>query len=243
MGNVARWTNDLTEWDVAKLTDDFQETLSTSRWTVTVPDCGSALVGDGVGGILTLLPSDGSVANNDEVYVASAKQLYLLKPGQSIYGRILLQYAEGDVNKANVGFGFMSSVGADALLDNAGGPAAATTAITMYKIDGGTVWRCQSRNGTEVYDTISNYTAGGSAYELLEIFVHDYTLTRAEVTFKVNGQFLKDSVFNKPIVHTIYVDGTNGAPAKMSFWFGQKNGEDVTVETMLVDRVYASQNR
>ena len=145
-------------------------------------------------------------------------------------------FLEAGINNAcNVIFGFMSGVGANALIDYGGGPAAATTLAVIYKIDGGTTWRVQARNGTEFYDTITTTTASDSAYHLFEIRLHDYTPTRVQITYTIDGQFLKDSVFNKPIVHQLLV----ASSANMALVWGMKNGEVSTVEQLLVDRVYA----
>jgi hypothetical protein len=199
---------------------------------------------DGPGGILPIIPSDASVGNNEDAYVASVKQDFLIAggagTGKPLYARAKMLFLEAGVNSAaNVIFGFMSSVGANALLDNGGGPAVATTLAVIYKIDGGTTWRVQSRNGTEFTDTITTLTASDASYHLFEVIVHDYTPTRVQITYKVDGQFLKDSVFNKPIVHQLLV----AASANMSVFAGMKNGETVTVEQLLVDRIYAHQLR
>lgn len=244
MSNEAHWTDNLTTWDTMVIQDDFTETVSTARWTTTATDSGTATTGDNAGGVLTVLPSDASVANNDEIYVATAKQPYLIAggsgTGKPIYGRARMLFLEaGSNNASNVIFGFMSTVTANALVDDGGGPASATTDAVIYKVDGGTVWRCQSRNGSEYTDTISTLTASDTAYHLFEVIIKDYTPTRCQITYKVDGQFLKDSVYNKPIVHQLLV----ASAAQMSIFFGMKNGETTTVETLLVDRAYASQLR
>jgi len=45
--------------------------LNSARWTSTLTDSGTAAVGDEVGGVVTLSPSDGTVADNDEAYIAT----------------------------------------------------------------------------------------------------------------------------------------------------------------------------
>ena len=231
---------EIVEWQTVKITDDFTEVLSSNKWATTAPYSGSAAVGDGPDGVLTILPSDASVGNNEDAYVACAKQVFLVTggagTGKPLYARAQMLFLEAGINNAcNVIFGFMSGVGANALIDNGGGPAVATTLAVIYKIDGGTTWRVQSRNGTEFTDTITTLTASDANYHLFEVLIHDYTPTRCQITYKVDGQFLKDSVFNKPIVHQLLV----AASANMSVFAGLKNGEVSTVEQLLVDRIYA----
>ncbi len=225
--------------------DDFIKTPVSGEWTTTATDSGTATVGDGPPGILTATPSDGSVGNNVEIYFFTTKQLFLLPAtyvaaGDCIYGRARMLFLEaGSNNAANICFGFMTTVAANSLIDDGGGPQASTTHAVIYKIDGGTAWKCQARNGSEYTDTTSTLTASDSAYHLFEVIVHDYTTTRVQVTYKVDGQFLKDSVYNKPIVHQLL----RASAGNMSFMFGMKNGETTTVQNLLVDRAYAHQVR
>ncbi len=239
--NLASLTAPLIGVDTMTLFDDFNETLSTIKWATTLTDNGTALTGNNRKGVLTILPSDGSVGDDDEAYVASVNNVFLYANSAPIYGRAFIQYTEGDVSHANVCFGFMSTVAANAIVDDGGGPRASGSTAVIYKVDGGTVWRCQTRNNSVSTDTVSTTTAGtASAYTLLEILIHDYTNLpgsgQVQVTFKVNGTFLKDS--NGIVIkHTVLV----ASASAMSLWIGMKNGETVTVETLLVDYLYAHQ--
>ena len=56
--------------------DDFDWLLSPHRWTSVLSDSGSAAVGSGTGGIAVLLPSDGTVADNDETYLRSTNPVF-----------------------------------------------------------------------------------------------------------------------------------------------------------------------
>ncbi len=242
---TASFTDPLVNWDTMVVDDDFIKTIVSGEWASTLSDSGTAAVGDGPPGILTILPSDGSVGNNDEVYVASTKQLFIfpatfVTAGDSVYARARMLFLEaGSNNASNVIFGFMTSVGANALIDDGGGPQASTSHAVIYKVDGGTAWKCQARNGSEYMDATSTLAASDSAYHLFEVIIHDYTSTRVQVTYKVDGQFLKDSTFGKPIVHQLL----RAAAGNMSLMVGMKNGEATTVETLLVDRLYGHQVR
>ena|SRR3990167_5868202 len=237
---AGRWTQPLTEWDMSVIDDDFLEDIATARWTKTTTDSGTIDVGDGRKGIATFLPSDGSVGDNDEVYLACVNEVFLIagNPGKPIYGRGLIQFTEGNTDDLNVCFGFANAIAADWLIDDGGGMRASGTQAAIYKIDGGTVWRCYSRNGTETTDTVSTTTAGGSAYQTLEILIHDYTRTSCQIAYKVDGAFLKDTN-GATIKHTLLV----ASAGEMQFGMGAKNGGAGTVETLLADRLYAHQLR
>ncbi len=238
MGNLARFTGTLKDIDTVHLFDDFQADLNAGLWSTVISDIGTAAVGDARKGILTVLASDASVADNDELYVYTANELFLFAAGKPLYGKAYIQYAEGNTDDNNVIFGFQNAVAANSLADDGGGPRATGSYAVIYKVDGGTVWRCQSRNGSEVTDSISATTAGGSAYQLLEIEVADYTPTRCQITYKVDGQFLKFSN-GQPIVHQLLV----AAATEMALVLGAKNGANTTVVTLLCDYLYAHQLR
>ncbi len=242
----ASFTSTLVDWDtMVAVDDDFVKAPIAGEWTTTATDSGTATVADGPPGVLTLTPSDGSVGNNDEIYFFWAKQTFLFPAAQTVSGDVLYARARmlfleaGANNAANIGFGFMSGIAANALIDDGGGPQSSTSHAVIYKVDGGTVWRCQARNGSEFMDTITTLTASDAAYHLFEVIVHDYTSTRVQVTYKVDGQFLKDSVYNKPIVHQLL----RAAAGNMSQAFLMKNGEATTVQNLLVDRAYGHQAR
>ncbi len=242
----ASFTQPLVDWDtMIGVDDDFIKTPVSGEWTTTTADVGTATVGDGPPGVLTLTPSDSSVGNNDEIYFLTTKQLFLfpatmVTAGDVIYGRARMLFLEAGANSAaNICFGFMTTVAANSLIDDGGGPQASTSHAVIYKVDAGTAWKCQARNGSEYLDSTSTLTASDAAYHLFEVIVHDYTPTRVQVTYKVDGQFLRDSTFGKPIVHQLL----RASAGNMSFMFGMKNGEATTVQNLLVDRAYAHQTR
>src|SRR5204862_219566 len=65
MSNLARFTSPLVDWDTFCIADDFKDDQSDLFWIDTITDSGTALVGDAANGIMQLLPSDGTVADND----------------------------------------------------------------------------------------------------------------------------------------------------------------------------------
>jgi hypothetical protein len=175
------------------LFDDFQEYSSGVSngcgWTTVTAGSGTAAVGDGLGGLLTLSPTDSTL--NREVYVKGSHQLFAFTSPFSFCGEAFIQYTEANTNKANIAFGFMSAVGAQSMQDstqtNPGYPKASYSGAVIFKIPGSTVWQTSSSVGTVNNQNISTTTAGGSAYVRLRIEVMVLSTTLAEVTYYVNG--------------------------------------------------------
>ena len=243
-----RWANELTEWDIVKVSDDFTAgTLSTLNWQTQLTDTGTAAIATGASysnGVLQILPSDASVGNNDEAYVATLNPLFLPLLDNPIYFRCLLQYAEANTSDFNVGMGLQSTFGQNMLIDDGGGPQACTTGILIYKVDGGTNWQVQARNGSEVYTntTLSpagDATAGDAGYHLFEIFVHRFGAARVQVLYKMDGNFLKDQVTNKTVIHSLLV----AAAAPCYGVVLCKNGSAGPVQTVNVDRLHMQRLR
>lgn len=235
--NLNRFTAPLYDLDTFHVFSDFWEDQADTVFIDTVTDSGSVAVGDSVAGIAVLTPSDGSVADNDEAYLATPNELFKYAAGKPIYGRCRLQFTEANTDDANVGFFFQNAVGADSILDNGGGLKVSGSTLGIYKVDGGTVWRCVSScNGTST-DTISTKTAGGSSYQVLEIICGDWDGVSMQVSFRVDGEYLKDSNGNL-IRHTVAIANAT----EMQVGVGVKNG-DTNLETLNVDYLYAAQKR
>ncbi len=220
-----------------RIESDFIDDVISSIWVSTLTDSGTASVGDVTGGILAVVPSDGSVADNDEGYVASANAVFLLAAGKPIYGESLIKYAEANTNAANIAFGFASGVAANLLVDDGGGMRTSGSVIAIYKVDGETVWRCVSRSSTTVTVTQSTTTAGGSSYQTLSIEVVDRDPVYCTVVFKVDGQYLRD-VNNQVIRHSLPF----ASASQMQLFVGVKNGS-TSLETLNVDYIGAAQTR
>lgn len=235
--NLNRFTAPLYDLDTFHVFSDFWEDQADTVFIDTVTDSGSVAVGDSVAGIAVLTPSDGTVGDNDEAYLATPNELFKFAAGKPIYGRCRLQFTEANTDDANVGFFFQNAVGGDSILDNGGGLKVSGSTLGIYKVDGGTVWRCVSScNGTST-DTISTKTAGGSSYQVLEIICGDWDGVSMQVSFRVDGEYLKDSNGNL-IRHTVAIANAT----EMQVGVGVKNG-NTNLETLNVDYLYAAQKR
>ena len=135
----------------------------------------------------------------------------------------------------NVGFGFMNAPGANMLIDNGGGPKVSGSTLAIYKVDGGSVWRCASAcNGVSTV-TASNTSAVGATDYILEIICGDWDGVLMQVAFKVNGNYLKDTS-NQTIKHTVPI----ASAAQMALWAGAKLGAITNNDTTSVDYLYGA---
>lgn len=220
--------------------DDFvSEALASLTYSTSTADGGTAAVGDTVGGVITVLSSAASDTDNDENWLTTINELFLCGAGKTIEGSALLKFTEAATSAGNVFFGFGSTLGAaNTLVDDGGGPRTSGNLIGLYKVDGGTVWRCVTRWGstTSVLDSVSTTTAGSSSYQTLGVHIADGgNAGTSVVTFTVNGVALKDSNGNDIIHHFV-----NSGATEMQFGVYVKQGS-ATAESVLIDKWFASQ--
>lgn len=238
MSNINRFTAPLMDLQTVYVWDDFTADQSDLFWVDTITDTGTALVGDEVNGVITLTPSDGTVADNDEVYLATANELFLFGTNREIYGRFKFRFTETTATIYNVGCGFMNAVGADSLVDNGGGPKTSGSTLAVYKTDASGVWKMASAtNGTATTST-STATAVTATDYVVELMCKDWDATSMIFTAKVNGEYLKDS--NGLVIrHTVLI----ASATEMQAWIGAKLGAATNNDTTKVDYAYAAQTR
>lgn len=237
MGNISRFTADQGEIDTVHFFDDFRfYTTVHNGWTSLAADTTPTLtVGDAVNGVLALFTD---TTDNNEVAIRSTAELFKFGVNREIYARFKIQYAEGDTNKANVMVGFMSALAANSITDNGGAIRASGSIAAIYKLDGGTVWRCHTANNSVATDTITAKTAGGSAAQILEIFGKEQDTANMTFTFKLDGDYLKDTN-NNVIRHTVAI----ASATEMHIGVYCKTGGGAGGETVNVDHIYGSQKR
>jgi hypothetical protein len=218
--------------------EDFLWDQSDLFFVDTITDSGSAAVGDAVNGVMVLTPSDGTVGDNDEVYLASANELFKFAADQPFMGGCRLQFTETAGGVYNAAFGFANAVAADMLVDNGGGPRASGSTAVIYKVDGGTVWRAQTRNNSIATDSISTTTAGGTNYQELEIEVTPIDATRVQVVFRCGDiigptTYLTDATTGFPITHVVTV----ASSTEMQIFVGAKLGAATNNDVLNVDYI------
>ena len=199
---------------------------NTAQWTTTAPDTGTASIIDAAGGVIQLAPSDGTIADNDEVYLLSVNEIFRIAAGKPMAAEALIQFTQAATNAANVGFGFMDAVGANALQDNGAGPKATFSGAVIYCRDGSLNWHCCYSDGAT--QTIVELTAaaslnkramvaGGSAYQLLQIDIVPKTSTLVAVIFRIDGSTvckMLDRTYANATESMLFAGAKNGTAAQ-----------------------------
>lgn len=209
------------------LFEDFLWHISPHLWTSLVADSGSsAAIAAGAGGIVAL--GTGATDNN-EVEIKTTNSPFLFAEDKPLIFEARLQFSEAATNAANVMVGVMDAVGADALLDNGGGPKASYSGAVIFKVDGGTVWKTETSIGAAKTTNASTRTAGGAAYQTLTVEFRPITATLAEVLFYVDGAPLRDAS-NNVLKHALTFSGAVAMQAFVAVKAGGANAESVNVD-------------
>lgn len=238
MANFAYMPADLANADhTLALYDDFTWFVTAHNWTSTLTDSGTASITAGTTDV-SLAASDGTVADNDEAYVATTNAAFLPAAGRNLYFETKIKFTEANTDDANVAAGLASSVAANLIVDDGAGMRASGTVFAIYKVDGGTAWVCVSRNGSTAYTNTSGTTRSSGSYQTLGIEIVELLSTTCTVTFKVDGQILRDATTGQPIRHQILYSGLSNCQA----FVGVKNG-DTNLETLHADYIGVVQAR
>lgn len=238
--NINRFTQPLRDLDTFYIFNDFDADQLDAIAVDTVSDTGTVLMGDEANGVATLTPSDGTVADNDEVYLATPNEVFIFAANRSIYGRARIRFTETAAGVYNVAFGFQNAVGADSIIDNGGTNIVKTSGSTLAicKKDTESVWTAVSAcNGTATL-TKSTRAAVGSTWYELEIICSDWDGVSMQVSFRVDGEYLKDSNGNL-IRHTVAIANAT----EMQMWVGAKLGAAANNDTTKIDYWYGAQTR
>lgn len=237
MGNaltVPEWARDA--FQTFGVVDHFTHFVTGDDWTATASNSGGVTETDGKGGLVTLSPSDSTAADNDEVYLHQSNETFKFVADKPIYFGARIQFTEAATDDANVAVGMKDAVAADSILDNGAGPAASYSGAIIYKVDGETTWRFETSVGATQTTSVSSTTAGGSAYQVLEIFIEHYNGTQLLAIPRVDGKQLLDSTTGLPINHKI----TIGSATEMEAFAGLKNGS-TNEEALVVDTIVCLQ--
>lgn len=236
--NVARYVQALKDRDTVHWFDDFLLDITDDGFVDTVTDTGTVAVGDGVNGVVTLTPSDGTVADNDEAYIERPNETLLFGANRQIYLCAKLRFTEVAAGVANIAFGAQNAVGADSIIDNGEGLKVSGSTLGIYKVDGEQVWRCVSANNSASTVTQSTAAAVAATDYILEIEAVERDSASMTVTFKVNGEYLKDS--NGYVIrHTVLI----ASATEMQMFAGIKLGAATNNDTLLVDYWFEAQTR
>jgi hypothetical protein len=237
--NLTRFTSTLWEMDTFNVFSDFGDDQSDLFWIDTITDSGSVAIGDEANGVATLTPSDGSVVDNDEVYFATANEVFLFATNRELCFRARLQFAETAAGVYNVAFGAANAVAADLLINDGGGLRASGSIVAIYKVDGESVWRVTARNSSTVTINQTTKAAVAATWYDLVIEVKDWDGVSMEVSYKVDGERLKDANTNSVIVHRIPI----ASATEMQMFVGAKLGASTNNDATKIDFAYGAQTR
>jgi hypothetical protein len=220
--------------------DDFHYYIDADQWTATATDSGTVTVADAATGKVSLAASDGSVVDNDETYLESTKETFLIADNKPIHFKARVQFTEANTDDANIFVGLASAVAANLLVDDGAGPRASGNIVGFYKVDGGTKWQVYSRNGSDVNTHDSGVTAGGASYQELEFTVENQGdgSSNVKIAFWIDGVPVFNSDTNRQRLHLLPITSST----EMQVGLGVKNG-GANLETLVTDFVYAAQLR
>ena len=232
MGSANRHCVAEDELDTICVFNHFDKDQADTDAVDTITDSGTVLMGDAAGGTVVLTPSDGTVADNDEAYLATPNEVFLMAAGKDVYGRARVKMAETTADKFNFAFGFQNAVGANSLIDDGGGPKVSGDTLAIYKKDGGgAFFYCAAYcNGTGTATKSSKAIVTGTWYDL-EIFAKDNGNGTFTVTYKVDGEYLRDFTTGVAITHTVTV----ASATEMQMWLGAKLGAATNNDTLTAD--------
>jgi hypothetical protein len=191
-------------------------------WTKVTSIDGTATVLDAAGGKIAIA-SAVATAGNEECLLKSNKESFKFAAAKPLLFEALVDFTETQTNQANVIAGLMDAVAAGSLQDNGAGPKASYSGAVFFKVDGETVWQCESSIGAAQVTTKTDVTAGGADPQRLAIEFQPLTSTLGEVRF-----FIDDELVAK---HEI----TFTSATEMQVVLGVKDGDVNDVETLNVD--------
>lgn len=182
--------------------------------------------------------------DNAEAYVFT-QEVFTFSAKSTVVAEAFLDFTEGNTDDANIIFGLMSGVAANALLDNGGGPAAAYDGAVIYKVDGGLVWQAEASTdgGANQSGGTSTTLTTQTGPVTLRIECSPLTATRMDVSFlvDVNGGSNFVPLRDTNLIPLKY-EMDISTVAEMSLMVGVKAG-GANSETPLVDKITATQIR
>lgn len=134
----------------------------------TASDSGAITAADAFGGRRLIEPSDVSVVDNDETYLTTDK-CFLFQPDKPAYCAAYFKTAVTTASAFNVIFGWSSAAVADSLQDDGAGPPGTYSGAVWYKVDGTSVWNCETSKSTTQVTSTGEATFTDATDELFEI--------------------------------------------------------------------------
>ena len=212
------------DWNIVR--DDFNGFLDGFRWDVLAPDTGASSIADAAGGELQILPSDGSVVANDEIYISSDGETWEFVADKPGFWEWEIRVDEASVDQAGIFVGLSDTVTmiADATL----APVAAYLGAGFYKPHSDLVFHTQTNDGAadDVQVVAQTAWVDGQQYRLAIEYLPDPV--EAVINFYLDGVLIDTKGF------------TVAAAALMHTIMGIKN-EAANNNTLAIRRFYGRQ--
>ena len=210
--------------------DDFGSYDSGHFWTNLAAD----------GGVTGFAESDGEhgiiqgatgATDNNEVMARSTNELLLFQADGTFIFESRIQFAEAATDDANVAVGLADAAAANLLSDDGAGDNINSSGVLIFKIDGGTVWRCAVENNGVVSEDVSIQTAGGASYQTLTILGRQNMGTvEYEITYFLDHKPLRLST-GKAIRHSMsYASATEMRAVAGYIKAGGANSETLNID-------------
>ncbi len=231
MANLARLPQSFVDaTDAVSYFDDFLNDQSDVNYIDTASDSGSVVAGDSPNGVVVLTPSDGTVADNDETYIEYPNEVLKFGTNRSFYLKSKFNATITTVSAVNFAFGATDAPAADTLADNGAGVKTSGSTVSIEKRDGELYFRATSACNGSATSTLSNLAVASATDYVCEIMVNDYDGVSMQVSYKVNGDYLKDSN-NLVIKHTVAI----ASSTEMAMFAGIKLGAATNNDLLNVD--------
>lgn len=209
--------------------DDFHYYNSGDFWTNLASDGGVTGFAEGDSRNGRIQGATGATDNN-EITCRSTNEIAIFVADFSFVYEVRLQYTEVNTDDANIAMGLADAAAANVLGDDGAGDNINSSGVLIFKVDGGTVWRCAAEINGTIVETASVQTAGGSSYQVLRIEGKAVDATNMRFTYFMDGNPLTDSN-NRPISHLLaYASAT-----EMRLIGGYAKAGDTNTETLNID--------
>lgn len=207
--------------------DTFDATATVGRYAVVKDGTPVQAQIDAAGGVLSIATD---VNIQDEAYVSTIAENWLFAATKPLWFEARVALTEAATNKANIIVGLSDTVGANSLLDTAGGPMASYDGAVFFKVANNMNWQFETSNaGTQVTNATMGAFASNTWYRVGLLF-NPNDGTTGIVTPYLNGV--------KGTAHNITLAGLE----EMHLLFGLKAGS-AAAETLRADYVKAVSKR
>jgi hypothetical protein len=214
--------------DYVEIFDHFVNYTADDKWSLVTTTDGSVTLNDEKNGTVSITTAV-VTADNEGAFIKSVAEVFKFEADKPIEFEAKVQFTEANADDANVLVGILDAVDADSMQDDGAGPPASYSGVVFFKVDGGTVWNCETSVGASQETTATTVTAGGPTFQTLRFIWQPISATSATVSFFIDGTLIATQT------HT-FTGGT-----EMEVALGGKDGSATNEETLKVDYVHVRQ--